>query len=211
MNVAVLSESPADEAAIRILIEGILGGETQAAPQPASLRGRGVDSVFSLLPAIVKHLHYRTQADALVVVVDSNHTPVQERPSDRSLPQAKRSRLARLKETVDEVRPELRAMPGREPLKFAVGLAVPAIEAWYLCGLQTGVSEGAWQRGLRDSRDPYNRGELKRHVYGTDRPSLDPETRRAAEEAHRLASCLDVLEDKFPIGFGSLAADVRSW
>ena len=41
MKVAVLSESPADEAAIRILIDGILGRPTQPADMPP-IRTRGV-------------------------------------------------------------------------------------------------------------------------------------------------------------------------
>ena len=40
MKVAVLSESPADEAAIRILIDGILGRPTQSADMPP-IRTRG--------------------------------------------------------------------------------------------------------------------------------------------------------------------------
>ena len=75
MKVAVLSESPADEAAIRILIDGIIGGPTQPADMPP-IRTRGVSGVFTILPTVLKHLHYRTDADALVIVVDSDRTPV---------------------------------------------------------------------------------------------------------------------------------------
>ena len=71
MKVAILSESPADEAAIRILIDGIIGGPTQPADMPP-IRTRGVSGVFTILPTVLKHLHYRTDADALVIVVDSD-------------------------------------------------------------------------------------------------------------------------------------------
>lgn len=67
MRVAVLSESPADEAAIRILVDGIIGRPTQLAAMPP-IRARGVSGVFNILPAILKHLHYRTDADALIIV-----------------------------------------------------------------------------------------------------------------------------------------------
>lgn len=42
-------------------------------------------------------------------------------------------------------------------------------------------------------------------------PPLQLETRRACEEAHRLAQNLSQLEEHFPNGFGALARDVRGW
>ena len=88
---------------------------------------------------------------------------------------------------------------------------MPAIEAWYLCGKDPKVSEHAWEQGLAARKLPYDTKELKRLVYGTDGPSLPEETSRATEEAHRLALHLDLLERKFPIGFGNLRQDVQSW
>lgn len=78
MKVAVLSESPADEAAIRILVEGILGRQTQS-PALSSFRTRapGISGVFRAFPAVLKELYYNQQdAEGLIVVVDSDHTPV---------------------------------------------------------------------------------------------------------------------------------------
>ena len=111
MNVAVLSESPADEAAIRILVEAIIGQQTEG--PSLRLRARGVDSVFAVLPAIVKHLHYRTRADALVVVVDSNHTPLHDDERDGDLPISKRCRLWRLRQTVQSATQYLPSRIGR--------------------------------------------------------------------------------------------------
>lgn len=96
-------------------------------------------------------------------------------------------------------------------MKFAMGLAVPAIEAWYLCGKDPKVSERAWEQGLAAKKLPYDSKALKRQVYGTDRPLRPEATRRAREEAQRLASCLDLLESEFPIGFGSFLRGVQSW
>jgi len=204
MKVAILSESPADEAAVRILVDAIRGRAIQPALIPCAIRTRGVEAAFAILPTVIRSLCYRTYSDALVVVVDSNHFPV-----DPTGPKADRCRLERLRRVIAETRGQLRPVAGRAPLKFAIGLAVPAVEAWYLCGKRPEVSEAAWTRGLEAGKDPYSKNRLKRYVYGTDRPSLELEKRRATEEAQRLATCLDLLEEKFPIGFGSLAQDVR--
>jgi len=52
---------------------------------------------------------------------------------------------------------------------------------------------------------------LKWRVYGTDRPSLPLETKRALEEVQRHRSDVRRLETDFPAGFGLLAEDLRSW
>ncbi len=69
----------------------------------------------------------------------------------------------------------------------------------------------SWLRGLQTRSCPYTRHSLKRDVYGTDRPSLELETRRALEAAQLLAQNLPLLERLFPNGFGSLAQAVRGW
>lgn len=74
MKVAVLSESPADETAIRILAEACI--ERKSELVEFNLRSRGWPSVQRLLPTVMKHLHYRTSADGLIVVVDSNRSPL---------------------------------------------------------------------------------------------------------------------------------------
>lgn len=212
MKVAILSESPADEAAVRILVDAILGRETEAVDPPNRIATRGVESVIRMLGAVITALHYNSDADALVVVVDSNHTPVQVEPGDSPVAKTKRCRLQRLREVVQDVVPYLKPVAGRAgTLKVALGVAVPAIEAWYLCGQRGDVSEAAWIKGLATGHDPYSKAQLKNLVYATDRPSLALEQQHAVEHARRLASCLDLLEDKFPVGFGTLRHDVSQW
>jgi hypothetical protein len=97
------------------------------------------------------------------------------------------------------------------PLKIALGLAVPAIEAWLLCGLNPHVTEAAWINGMREGRTPYTRPGLKIEVYGTSRPSLEVETEAMKTAASRLAANLNHLESLFPHGFGALQADLRRW
>src|SRR5687767_7231114 len=72
MIVAVVSESPADEAAIRTLLTPLVGATSAADTHLAPLRHRGWASVVKLLPRVIKALHYNTTTEALVVVVDSD-------------------------------------------------------------------------------------------------------------------------------------------
>ena len=93
----------------------------------------------------------------------------------------------------------------------AVGLAVPAIEAWLLCGRDTSVTEAAWVQGQASGRLPYTRAQLKWKVYGTERPSLPHELRRAVQEVSRHRGDVRRLENDFPHGFGALTRDLRAW
>ena len=83
MKVALLSESPADEEMLRVLVEAVLG----ARPQFVSpgFRARGWPNVAQLLPAVIRHLHFQTDTDTLVVNVDSDdsvvHTAAHDRPN----------------------------------------------------------------------------------------------------------------------------------
>ena len=81
MKVAILSESSADEAAVRILVEAILNQQTE--PIDLYLRGHGWSSVRNVLPAVLKHLHYCTQAEALILVVDSDDSPVHQQSHEQ--------------------------------------------------------------------------------------------------------------------------------
>src|SRR5690606_3209125 len=64
MKLALLSESPADEAAIEILVEAVLQEPVERV-RP-SLRARGWPNVLQLLPAVVRHLHFNTNVELLV-------------------------------------------------------------------------------------------------------------------------------------------------
>ncbi len=211
MKVAVLSESPADEAAIRILVEAVLGQPTEPPPRP-TLRSRGWPSVRDILPSIIKHLHYQTDADGLIVVVDANGSPLHDDPDADPTDVKGRSRLSLLSAATGRTQADLKPVPQRSPLRVAIGLAAPAIEAWYRCGLDATASEVAWTRELKAGTQPRGKiKSLKRDVYGTDVPPLSVETQVAIEQARRLAANLALLQKRFSIGFGSLADEVRSW
>jgi hypothetical protein len=212
MKVTILSESAADEAAIRILVDAVLGVATQSATFPRLEFRRGFDNVMGLLPAVLKHVYYQTDADGLVVVVDSNGTALHALEHEQSGCAARACRLCRIREVLDETRSTLRPVAPRGPLRIAVGLACPAVEAWYLCGPDPHATEAAWARDLAAEADaPTHIRQLKQAVFGTDRPGLALETERATAAARRLAGDVAALETAFPWGFGALARALRAW
>lgn len=208
MKVAILSESSADEAALRILADAALGVET-ILPDPLSLKSRGWGSVPKVLSAVVQHLHYQTDCLGLVVVVDSNGSLLHENGHEAT-PNAD-CRLCTLRGIRQQALSALTVVPGRTTLRVAIGIAIPSIEAWLLCGVDAGVNEAQWRNGRLQGNAPYDALGLKRRVYGSERSSLAQQTQRMREEATRLAGVLTRLETEFPTGFGALINDLRSW
>jgi hypothetical protein len=207
MKIALLSESPADEAALRVLVTGVLGAQPEFVSP--GFRARGWPNVAQLLPAVIRHLHFQTDTDTLVVNIDSDdsvvHTTAHDRP-DYFHPQCRMCELrAVFRRTVKKLPPA----HGRDRVMRAVGVAVPALEAWLLCGRDSSVSEAAWTVGQESGRQPYSRAELKWRVYGTDRPTLPQEIRCAVYEVERHGGDLRRLENDFP-GFAALARDLKS-
>jgi hypothetical protein len=210
MKVAIFSESPADDTAIRVLINGVLSRETDEIGLPF-LQGRGWPSVKTNHPAVLKYLHYQTETEALVIVVDLDDTLIHEKKHEQPNGYEPKCRLCFLRESTRKVQSQLRPRGGRAPMKIAVGLAMPAIEAWYLNGIDPQATEAMCIQGGAQKRAVEYKNKLKEMVYKTSRPSLSYETQRAVEEAQRLAQNLSLLEQNFPIGFGSLVRDLRNW
>jgi hypothetical protein len=212
MKVAVLSESPADEAAIRVFLDGLLREQTESCQRPRSPSG-GKDAVFGSLPSVLTYVHYRTDADALCVVVDSDRSPVHDRSHEQPDKLNLKCRLCKLRSIVTTVQNALRPVPGRPAIKTAIGLAVPQIEAWYLAGRDPHVNEALWNQFLSAALPRYRREDLKVKVYGIDRPLLAQAIECARKEAERIVrdGHLPLLEKLFPAGFGAFARDVRAW
>ena len=78
-------------------------------------------------------------------------------------------------------------------------------------GVDPHASEATWVQNVQAGAYRHIKNSLKQAVYGTDRPPLALEMRRAGEAAQRLVQNLSVLEDLFPNGFGPLARDIRNW
>lgn len=209
LKLAILSESPADEAVLHVLVGYVLG-QSPIWVKP-SLRARGWPSVEQVLPPILRHLHFNTDADGLVVVVDSDDSPVHTVEHEQPGHHHPLCRVCRLRAAFRRTLRNLPPAHGRSGPLRAVGLAVPAIEAWLLCGREPHVTEAAWVDGMERGRPPYTRRELKALVYGTPRPSLPHEIERALSEVTRHRGDVRRLENDFPQGFGVLARDLRAW
>ena len=210
LKLAIFSESPSDEEALRILVEAILGKKTQPV-QLYSLRSRGWPSTLHNVPSVLRHLHYRTDAEALIIVVDSDKSPVHLPSHEQPDGIDTECRLCQLSSSSIDTMKKLRPVEGRKPIKVGLGLAVPSIEAWLRCGLDTHITETAWTQALEMNSFPYTVRSLKQDAYGTTIPSLGLEKECAMAESKRLAKNLEVLENFFPNGFGALARHVRGW
>jgi hypothetical protein len=162
------------------------------------------------LPTVLRQLHHHTDADGLAVIVDSDDSAPHQLahvPRDGA---NQGCRLCKLRLLADQVQDGLTEVPNRTRLKTAFGLAVPALEAWLLCGVHPHAIQAALiQRSDAGSRELRN--QLKRDVYGTDRPAQAVRMARAVDEARRLVQNLDDVERLFPNGFGAFARDIRSW
>ena len=209
MKIVFFGESPADQAALIVFTEGILGELPE--PVDMDLEGHGVTGVLSALGGVFRGIYYNSDAEGLVVVVDSDDTELHDSDHDKSGQSREGCRLCQVRNSIAQARKHLRARPSGGALKVAIGLAVPAIEAWYLVGKEHQVGEAAWRTGLAANRPPFTRPDLKKMVYGTDRPSLELQTECATKEAQRIINNINAIETAFPIGFGLMASEIRSW
>ncbi len=208
MKIGFYCESPADRAAMAVFTEGILG----EAPEPISmdLEAHSVPAFFNALPGVFTGVHYNSDAEGLIIVVDCDDKEPHDSDHDAAK-DASHCRLCQVYHLIAQTRQRLKRREGRPPLKVAIGLPVPAIEAWYLVGKNAQVGEAAWWVGLKSGPRPFTRPQLKQWVYETDRPSLELETACAVREARRVIQDIQAIEAAFPAGFGSMAAEIRSW
>ncbi len=214
MKVALLSESEVDEAFTKIIIGAILGEEIEKVEY--SLRFRGWHGVLQLIPTTIKSLYYQTDAEALAVVVDSDETVIHNQSHEtnftaNTLAETANCRLCQIKKVIEQTQQKISVRKERPMIKIAVGLAVPAIEAWYQCGIDAQASEAAWLVASKEKRYSHIKQQLKKAVYKVDRPPIPLMTSYAVEAANRLATDLSDIETLFPGGFGSFAQDIRGW
>lgn len=211
MNLAVLGESAADE----VFIEGLAGAilrRSISRVSPFSLRSRGWPYIRAILPSVIRSLHYRSDAHGLVVIADSNHSPLHEASHEPDYDDGD-CRTCALRAVARETLDHLSLRPTRNSaLRVSVGVAVPAIEAWYLAGVDPSVGEASWRQALAAGRrTSHTKEALKLSVFGTTRPSLKLEIERAREATVRLSRDFAPLELGFPSGFGAMSRELRSW
>jgi len=210
MKIAILSESQGDEQGIRILLEAICS-PIRAEWHTLRLRHPGVQGLLGGIGITLRGLHYHSDVDGLAVVVDSDDTSAHDSSHDLSQQSAATCRYCTIHRAIQQEQANLKPLPNRAPLKIAIGLAVPAIEAWYRCGVDKHCSEQAFVRQLDGGKSLKTaRDDLKREVYGTTRPSTSQEAEQATAAAKRLVQDLASLERQFP-NFALLAKSIRSW
>ncbi len=210
MKIAILSESPADEAAVKILVEKILDRTIEVVTR--RFRPSGLQAAINNVPSALKDMHYQRTADALIVAIDSDNSPVHlsdHSPADHA---KLGCRFCSLDLLIEETLRHLRPIPSQPKIQTAMAVAVPAIEAWYQFGSDSNCTEAGWiQKQKAGATVPAEIRNLKRAVYGTDRPGRDLSKAKAIKHAERLAADLTQLEDYFPNSFGVFAQQVREW
>jgi hypothetical protein len=213
MKVGIVSESPANEAAVAIILKALIGREIEVV---SSGRARnGWSGAIKAVEVELKHLHYNSDAHGIIAVVDSDDTPVH--CEEHEVPGGGRGdcRVCRIMEIIRST--ELGLKPRRHVkygVQNAIGLAVPALESWLLFGRdhRVHVVEARYERDQLDGVDlKPARVQLKRDLYGTAQPSRRHETTVAIQEATRVSTILPRLEEAFPKGFKRFAQKVRSW
>jgi hypothetical protein len=216
MKVGILSESPVDEAAIRILLAALLTrSPDQIEVIPARLRPGGWPSLPNALAVELRKLHYNTDAHALIAIADSDDSIVHEvwhDPSKVDSADKHPCRFCLLSELIRQTQSRLKARNVPYPLNVAVGLAVPALEAWLLCGRDPHSVEDRFIRELNQfGKIQTHRRKLKQQLYGTVSYATNQAIPIAIREATRLAANMSQLEKHFPRGFLTFAQQVRAW
>jgi len=213
MKIAILGESPADEAAVELLVGAILGREI-VRETIRNYRAPGWTSIPRIVPLVLRTLYFSSDADGLVVVLDSNGTPVHKeiRGNNEGVCDPD-CRLCSLRSIARRELAHLTKLPHRKPLRFAVGLAVPAIEAWLLSTREHGINEIAWQmaKSEKPPRMAYTKRTLKVKTYGNDPIPIELETQKMLEHMRDVVSDLNRLATYFPGGFTPLFDEIRSW
>ena len=213
MKIAIFSEDLTDEAALKILVKSIIGEEIEVVPYPNRLQSRG-SGVLRDVPIVLRGVYYNTEAKFLIIVRDSDDTPVHKKEHDElNNKESENCRYCELRKEVKSALGNLTPTQGKENFKVAIGVAVPAIEAWLLCGVNPRVSEATWiNRQKNKDFSTYNdRKHLKAELYGSDIASSETMIKCGMESASRLAENVEQLEILFPEGFGNMANEIRSW
>lgn len=171
---------------------------------------RGWPAVRDQLPAFVRHLHYRTEVDALAVLVDADYSVVHTPAHELSAPDPA-GRRCELRGILGGVFESLTPIAGKVPTRTAVGVAVPAIEAWLLAGIDPRASEAAWLQARQENRFIDMTRSLKVAAYGAATVGEGvaiPRARQLILDALRKG---DLLRECFPAGFGAFADDILGW
>ena len=211
MKIAFFSESKVDESVLKNLVEKISEDEIEETDIRKKLQFRSSSHLDKNLPVVIRSVHYNSDAEFLVISSDSDDFPVHIAQHD--VKENEDCRLCFLRKSVKNSLAELQTVEGKEMLKIAIGVPVPAIEAWLLFGRNPQVSENTWIRKQNGEKIKYDRPKLKTELYGSDLISAEKKIEISLEAIRRIAEneLFDDLENAFSQGFGSLANEIRGW
>lgn len=210
MKIGIVRESEVDEAAIRIFVESIAGTSVEIL-QSVRPRAGGFGSALDVIKAEYLRLHYHPDADGLVIIIDSDDTPLHVATTPLNSVCDPRCRLCLINQKIAQASARLAARPDGRLLPVAVGMAVPALEAWLLCGRDPHAAESNYRRMLEGGLQLKQiRDRLKTEVYGSARAPMRKMAEISSNEAMRLRESPELLERLFPIGFGMFASQIRT-
>jgi|GEM_PF-4293239 len=209
MKVALVTESEADDELLRIILQACLGTETQL--HDSRLRVRGWPGIRNLIPTFLKHLHYLTDVNACAILADADLSPLYPPPHDQSHPNC---RMCDIDVQICETQRHLRPRNFSSPLRIAVCLAIPAIEAWLLNIEMPEINEAWWQQSCQskpDSAMHQRKLHLKRQLYGTDQPSNRAQITFIREHERAIIRELPRLTAAFSWGLKPFVDTVVQW
>jgi hypothetical protein len=206
---AVLTEAPTDDA-VAFEIVAALRAEPIRLVEEIAPRVRGWPGVQNQLPGFIRRLYYHTEADALAVLVDADLTVVHSAGHTADAP-VRDCRLCELQVVARESLARLAPVSGRRPLRIAIGVPVPALEAWLLAGRDGRASEAAWAQARGDRRYWHLKGALKDAAYGGRHLAEVVMAERARTLIRITLRDGDVLRQSFPGGFGPFADAIVGW
>src|SRR5438128_8941863 len=117
MKIGYYCESPADQAALAVFTEGILG--TPPEPINMDLEAHSVPAFFSALEGVFRGVHYNSDAEGLIVVVDCDDKEVHDTKHDTSK-DGENCRLCQARGIIDRTRNQLKPRQARPELKVAI-------------------------------------------------------------------------------------------
>ena len=209
MRIGILSDSKVDEAAYKILVESVLGHSVDLYKDYRA-RG-GWFTAKKMVQWIMRELHF-AGADGFLFIGDSDSTPPHTADHETHADGYPNCRLCQIEKIVENTLGTLPARAGKPPLKVAIGMATPVIEAWLLSGDDPHCTEARFRDDQSNGRlTRQTRLDLKRQKYGSLQASSDIRMQRTLNNAHRIARDIETLEQRFQFGFGHLRKSLAEW
>ena len=221
LRIAVVSESPKyDGLIVRRIFGHLLGNAASFVDHAYERRVSSRRGVLDHAAQMVRAVYYQTDADVMLVVADLDQDPVPpdgSRIADLTAEGCERGDEPTLWcELAARVRRGLAHRsdrPSSKPLRYVIGVSIPAIEAWLLCPEWTEMKWRQFQNSHPD--EGQQRAEKKRmkataYGAGADRRGRP----RMAEVESALASLdgagIADLPAAFPLGIGQVIEFLRS-